>query len=303
MRNELNIGNTRLVQLKNLAKAYNVKSRIFAKLENENPAGSIKDRVALQMILDYEANGVINKDTTIIEPTSGNTGIGLAYVCKQRGYKAVIVMPDNMSRERIDLIESYGASVELTDGALGMMGAINKANEIKALTPNSVIAGQFDNPSNPRAHFLTTGPEIYRQMCGSIDVLVCGVGTGGTITGISDYLRHKAINVEVVAIEPENSAVLSGGKAGPHGIQGIGAGFIPSVLDTDAYNQIITVTDEQAYKMVREVYEKEGIMVGISSGAALYGAIEMAKSREDKNIVVILPDTGTRYLSLGLFDK
>lgn len=303
MRNELNIGNTRLVQLKNLAKAYNVKSRIFAKLENENPAGSIKDRVALQMILDYEANGVINKDTTIIEPTSGNTGIGLAYVCKQRGYKAVIVMPDNMSRERIDLIKSYGASVELTDGALGMTGAINKANEIKAITPNSVIAGQFDNPSNPRAHFLTTGPEIYRQMCGSIDVLVCGVGTGGTITGISDYLRHKAINVEVVAIEPENSAVLSGGKAGPHGIQGIGAGFIPSVLDTDAYNQIITVTDEQAYKMVREVYEKEGIMVGISSGAALYGAIEMAKSREDKNIVVILPDTGTRYLSLGLFDK
>ncbi len=300
--NELGIGSTPLVELKGIFEKYGLRSKIFAKLESENPAGSIKDRVALKMIQDYEAQGKIKEDTLIIEATSGNTGIGLAYVCKQRGYKLIIVMPSNMSRERIELIESYGAKVELTDASLGMSGAIKRANEIMEKNPNSLIASQFENPSNPQAHYDSTGPEIFENTKGRVDFFVCAVGTGGTITGTGKYLKEQSPSTRVIAIEPSGSPVLSGGKAGPHKIQGIGAGFIPSVLDTKIYDQIITVTDEQAYQMAREVYEIEGIMVGISSGSALLGAIEIAKRETDKQIVVIFPDTGKRYLSLGLFD-
>ena len=299
--NEFNIGNTPIVRLKAIEMAYDLKSQIYAKLESKNPAGSSKDRVALKMIQDYEAQGKIDKDTLIIEATSGNTGIGLAYVCGQRGYKCVIVMPSNMSRERIELIESYGATVVLTDGAQGMAGSIAKANEIKAQSPNSIIAAQFENPSNPRAHYEATGPEIFSALP-DLDVLVCAIGTGGTITGTGKYLKEQSSKIKIVGIEPSASAVLSGGVAGPHKIQGIGAGFIPRVLDTEIYDQIITVSDDEAYKMTRDVYEKEGIMVGISSGSALFGAIEIARQEENKKIVVIFPDDGTRYLSLGLFD-
>lgn len=299
--NEFNIGNTPVIRLKAIEVAYDLKSQIYAKLESKNPAGSSKDRVALKMIQDYEAQGKIDKDTLIIEATSGNTGIGLAYVCGQRGYKCVIVMPSNMSRERIELIESYGATVVLTDGAQGMAGSIAKANEIKAQNPNSIIAAQFENPSNPRAHYETTGPEIFSALP-DLDVLVCAIGTGGTITGTGKYLKEQSSKIKIVGIEPSASAVLSGGVAGPHKIQGIGAGFIPRVLDTQIYDQIITVSDDEAYKMTRDVYEKEGIMVGISSGSALFGAIEIARQEENKKIVVIFPDDGTRYLSLGLFD-
>lgn len=299
--NEFNIGNTPIVRLKAIETAYGLKSQIYAKLESKNPAGSSKDRVALKMIQDYEAQGKIDKDTLIIEATSGNTGIGLAYVCGQRGYKCVIVMPSNMSRERIELIESYGATVVLTDGAQGMAGSIAKASEIKAQSPNSIIAAQFENPSNPRAHYEATGPEIFSALP-NLDVLVCAIGTGGTITGTGKYLKEQSSKIKIVGIEPSASAVLSGGVAGPHKIQGIGAGFIPKVLDTEIYDQIITVSDDEAYKMTRDVYEKEGIMVGISSGSALFGAIEIARQEENKKIVVIFPDDGTRYLSLGLFD-
>ena len=299
--NEFNIGNTPIIRLKAIETAYGLKSQIYAKLESKNPAGSSKDRVALKMIQDYEAQGKIDKDTLIIEATSGNTGIGLAYVCGQRGYKCVIVMPSNMSRERIELIESYGATVVLTDGAQGMAGSIAKANEIKAQSPNSIIAAQFENPSNPRAHYEATGPEIFSALP-DLDVLVCAIGTGGTITGTGKYLKEQSSKIKIVGIEPSASAVLSGGVAGPHKIQGIGAGFIPRVLDTEIYDQIITVSDDEAYKMTRDVYEKEGIMVGISSGSALFGAIEIASQEENKKIVVIFPDDGTRYLSLGLFD-
>ena len=299
--NEFNIGNTPVIRLKAIEMAYDLKSQIYAKLESKNPAGSSKDRVALKMIQDYEAQGKIDKDTLIIEATSGNTGIGLAYVCGQRGYKCVIVMPSNMSRERIELIESYGATVVLTDGAQGMAGSIAKANEIKAQSPNSIIAAQFENPSNPRAHYETTGPEIFSALP-DLDVLVCAIGTGGTITGTGKYLKEQSSKIKIVGIEPSASAVLSGGVAGPHKIQGIGAGFIPKVLDTEIYDQIIAVSDDEAYKMTRDVYEKEGIMVGISSGSALFGAIEIARQEENKKIVVIFPDDGTRYLSLGLFD-
>lgn len=299
--NEFNIGNTPLVRLEGIEKSYNLKSQIYAKLESKNPAGSIKDRVALKMIQDYEAQGKINKDTLIIEATSGNTGIGLAYVCKQRGYKCVIVMPSSMSRERIELIQSYGATVILTDGAQGMTGSINKANELREQNPNSIIASQFENPSNPRAHYESTGPEIINALP-DINTLVCAIGTGGTITGTGKYLKEQSPKIKIVGIEPSASAVLSGGVAGAHKIQGIGAGFIPKVLDTKIYDQIITVSDDEAYKMTREVYEKEGIMVGISSGSALFGAIEIAKQNENEKIVVIFPDDGTRYLSLGLFD-
>lgn len=299
--NEFNIGNTPLVRLESIEKAYNLKSQIYAKLESKNPAGSIKDRVALKMIQDYEAQGKINKDTLIIEATSGNTGIGLAYVCKQRGYKCVIVMPSSMSRERIELIQSYGATVILTDGAQGMTGSIKKANELREQNPNSIIASQFENPSNPRAHYESTGPEIFSALP-DINTLVCAIGTGGTITGTGKYLKEQSPKIKIVGIEPSASAVLSGGVAGAHKIQGIGAGFIPKVLDTKIYDQIITVSDDEAYKMTREVYENEGIMVGISSGSALFGAIEIAKQNENEKIVVIFPDDGTRYLSLGLFD-
>ena len=299
---ELGIGNTPMVELSELYEALGLKSKIFAKIEGENPAGSIKDRVALKMIQDYEAQGKITPDTLIIEPTSGNTGIGLAYVCKQRGYKAVIVMPDNMSPERIKAIKDYGAQIELTSGALGMAGAIKRAQEIKESTPGAIIAGQFENPSNPAAHYEGTGPEIYENMGRSVDILVCGVGTGGTITGTGRYLKEQNGSIQVVGIEPKNSAVLSGGKAGQHGLQGIGAGFIPSVLDTTVIDKIVTVTDEQAYQTVKLLYKAQGIMAGISAGAALFAAIEIAKEESGKRIAVILPDTGKRYLSLNLFE-
>lgn len=297
------VGKTPLVELVNIREQLKLKGRIYAKVEGLNPAGSIKDRVALQMIEDYIEKGCLNKETTIIEPTSGNTGIGLAMVCASLGYKLVIIMPDNMSKERIMLIKAYGAEVILTNGKEGMRGAINKANELKENTPNSIIAGQFENPSNPRAHYNTTGPEIYQQMCGQIDMLVCGVGTGGTITGTGRFLKENCKDVSIVAIEPYNSAVLSGEAGGAHGLQGIGAGFIPKVLDTGIYDKIVKVTDKDAFDCTRMLAKSEGLLCGITSGAALYGAIELAKKEEnkDKKIVVILPDTGTRYLSSNIF--
>ena len=293
------IGNTPLIRLGNIKKELLLYGDIIVKAECVSPGGSIKDRVALKMIEDYENNGLLNKDTVIIEPTSGNTGIGLALVSAQRGYKLKIVMPDNMSRERILLMQAYGAEVILTDGNLGMQGAIDKANEIQKSINGSIIAGQFENMSNPEAHYLTTGPEIFKDTDGKIDILVCGVGTGGTITGTSKFLKEQKPSVKVVAIEPYTSAVLSGESKGAHGLQGIGAGFIPSVLDTSSYDEIIKVRDEDAYECMKLLAKKEGIFCGISSGAALYGAIEVAKREENKGkqIVVILPDTGTRYLS------
>ena len=291
------IGKTPLINLGNIKRELNLSSDIIAKAECVNPGGSIKDRVALKMIEDYEKSGLITKDTVIIEPTSGNTGIGLALVCAQRGYTLKIVMPDNMSKERIQLMRAYGAEVILTDGAQGMQLAIDKANEIKSSIENSIIAGQFENMSNPEAHYLTTGPEIFADTEGKIDILVCGVGTGGTITGVSKYLKEQNPSIKVVAVEPYTSAVLSGEKKGDHGLQGIGAGFIPTVLDTNSYDEIIKVKDEDAISCMKLLAKKEGILCGISSGAALYGAIEIAKKEKNKNIVVILPDTGTRYLS------
>ena len=298
------IGKTPIVALNNIKRELNLKADIFAKIELTNPGGSIKDRVALKMIEDYIKAGALNKSTTIIEPTSGNTGIGLALACASLGYKLKIVMPSNMSRERIMLMRAYGAEVILTDGALGMQGAIDKANELQLSIPDSIIAGQFDNVSNPQAHYLTTGPEIYNDMNGKIDALVCGVGTGGTITGTGKYLKEQNKDIKVVAIEPYTSAVLSGESKGAHNLQGIGAGFVPSVLDTKIYDEIIKIRDEEAYEATRLLAKCEGILCGISSGAALCGAIQLAKKDESegKSIVVILPDTGTRYLSSGIFE-
>lgn len=298
------IGKTPIVALNNIKRELNLKADIFAKIELTNPGGSIKDRVALKMIEDYIKAGALNKSTTIIEPTSGNTGIGLALACASLGYKLKIVMPSNMSKERIMLMRAYGAEVILTDGALGMQGAIDKANELQLSIPDSIIAGQFDNVSNPQAHYLTTGPEIYNDMNGKIDALVCGVGTGGTITGTGKYLKEQNKDIKVVAIEPYTSAVLSGESKGAHNLQGIGAGFVPSVLDTKIYDEIIKIRDEEAYEATRLLAKCEGILCGISSGAALCGAIQLAKKDESegKSIVVILPDTGTRYLSSGIFE-
>ena len=294
------VGKTPLIRLGNIKRDFNLYGDIIVKAECVSPGGSIKDRVALKMIEDYESKCLLNSDTVIIEPTSGNTGIGLAMVCAQRGYTLKIVMPDNMSRERILLMEAYGAEVILTDGALGMQGAIDKANEIQKSIKDSIIAGQFENMSNPQAHYLTTGPEIFNDTCGKVDILVCGVGTGGTITGVSKYLKEQNDKIKVVAIEPSTSAVLSGEEKGSHGIQGIGAGFIPNVLDTDAYDEIIKVSDSDAMKYMNLLAKREGILVGISSGAALCGAISVAMRKENqgKQIVVILPDTGTRYLTV-----
>lgn len=294
------VGKTPLIRLGNIKRDFNLYGDIIVKAECVSPGGSIKDRVALKMIEDYESKCLLNSDTVIIEPTSGNTGIGLAMVCAQRGYTLKIVMPDNMSRERILLMEAYGAEVILTDGALGMQGAIDKANEIQKSIKDSIIAGQFENMSNPQAHYLTTGPEIFNDTCGKVDILVCGVGTGGTITGVSKYLKEQNDKIKVVAIEPSTSAVLSGEEKGSHGIQGIGAGFIPNVLDTDAYDEIIKVSDSDAMKYMELLAKREGILVGISSGAALCGAISVAMRKENqgKQIVVILPDTGTRYLTV-----
>lgn len=298
------IGRTPLLELTHIEKELELKARIFAKLEFLNPAGSIKDRVGKAMIEEAENSGRLKPGGAIIEPTSGNTGIGLAAVATAKGYRMIVVMPETMSEERRRLIKAYGAELVLSDGKKGMSGAIEKAEEINKEIDGSIIAGQFVNPVNPKAHFETTGPEIYEDMDGEVDIFVASVGTGGTITGTGRYLKSKKDSVQVVAVEPKSSPVLSGGVAGPHKIQGIGAGFIPEIVDTGLFDEIVTVSDEDAFKFGRMLGNKEGILVGISSGAALCGAIEMAKKEENagKNIVVILPDSGDRYLSTELYE-
>jgi cysteine synthase A len=297
------IGNTPLVELTQIEKELGLKAKLIAKLELFNPAGSVKDRVALAMINDAEKRGVLNKDSVIIEPTSGNTGIGLASVAAARGYKLIIVMPDSMSIERRQIMKAYGAQLVLSPGAKGMPGAIELANQLAASTPNSFIAGQFVNPANVMAHYTTTGPEIYSATDGKVDIFVAGVGTGGTITGTGKYLKEQNSKIKVVAVEPATSPVLSKGVKGPHGIQGIGAGFVPDILDTGIYDEIIPVKDEDAFTYGRLMGKKEGVLVGISSGAALAAAVELARREENagKQIVVLMPDTGDRYLSTKLF--
>lgn len=299
------IGHTPLLELTHLEQQLGLVAKVYAKLEYLNPAGSAKDRVARQMLDNAEKDGTLKPDSVIIEPTSGNTGIGLAAVAAARGYRCIIVMPDTMSMERRMLMTAYGAELVLSDGKLGMSGAIAKAEEIKANTPNAIIAGQFVNPANPEAHYLTTGPEIWEDTEGNVDIFVAGVGTGGTITGVGKYLKEHKPEVKVIGIEPAGSAVLSGKPSGPHGLQGIGAGFVPEVLDTTVYDEILTITEQQAYETGRLIARKEGVLVGISSGAALYGALEVAKRPENagKNIVVLLPDTGDRYLSTPMFQE
>ena len=297
------IGKTPLLELTHIEKAHDLKAKILAKLEYFNPAGSVKDRIAKAMIDDAEQKGLLKEGSVIIEPTSGNTGIGLASVAAARGYRIIIVMPETMSVERRQLMKAYGAELVLSDGAKGMKGAIAKADELAKETPNSFIPGQFVNPANPKAHFETTGPEIWEDTDGKVDYFVAGVGTGGTITGVGEFLKSKDASVKVVAVEPKTSAVLSTGVAGPHKIQGIGAGFVPDVLDTKVYDEIIPVENEDAFATGKLVGRSEGVLVGISSGAALWAAIEVAKRPENagKNIVVLLPDTGDRYLSTPLF--
>lgn len=297
------IGNTPLLELTHIEKEFDLKATLLAKLEYLNPAGSIKDRVGKAMIEEAEKSGVLTKESVIIEPTSGNTGIGLAAVATAKGYRAIIVMPETMSEERRRMISAYGAELVLTDGTKGMAGAIAKAEELAKEIPGGFVAGQFVNPVNPKAHFETTGPEIYRDTDGTIDILVATVGTGGTITGTGNYLKSQKPEVKVVAVEPKNSPVLSKGVAGTHKIQGIGAGFIPDILDTNVYDEIIPVEDEQAFFIGSLIGKKEGILVGISSGAALYAGIEVAKREENKGktVVVILPDSGDRYLSTEMF--
>ena len=298
------IGKTPLMELGNICKEQGIRANIIAKLEYLNPAGSVKDRVALNMIKDAEERGLLKAGSVIIEPTSGNTGIGLCAVGAARGYKCIIVMPETMSVERQNTMKAYGAQLVLTDGAKGMSGAIEKAQELADSIENSFLAGQFVNPANPEAHYNTTGPEIYEDTKGDIDIFVAGVGTGGTITGVGRYLKEQNPNIKIVGIEPEKSPVLSGGSAGPHGLQGIGAGFVPDVLDRDIIDEIITVSEEQAYEAGRLLGKKEGILAGISSGAALWAAIQLSKRQENenKNVVVLLPDTGDRYLSTDLFE-
>ena len=298
------IGNTPLLEVKNYQKKEKAEgARILVKLEYLNPAGSVKDRVALAMIEDAEKKGNIKPGATIIEPTSGNTGIGLAFVAASRGYKAILTLPDTMSVERRTLLKAYGAELVLTEGALGMKGAIAKAEELQKITPNSIILGQFDNPANPAAHKATTGPEIWKDTDGQVDVFVAGVGTGGTLTGAGNYLKSQNPSIRIVAVEPDSSAVLSGEKPGPHKIQGIGAGFVPKVLDQNIYDEIIRVKNEDAFAKGKEIAVTEGILVGISSGAALWAATELAKRPEyaGKTIVVLLPDSGDRYLSTPMF--
>lgn len=297
------IGKTPLLELTNIEKKYVLKAKILAKLEYFNPAGSVKDRVARAMIDDAERSGKLKKDSVIIEPTSGNTGIGLASVAAARGYRIIIVMPETMSVERRQLMKAYGVELVLTEGSKGMKGAIAKAEELAAEIPNSFIPGQFVNPANPQAHREGTGPEIFEDTDGEVDIFVAGVGTGGTVTGVGEYLKSKNPNVKVVAVEPESSAVLSTGVAGSHKIQGIGAGFVPDVLNTGIYDEIITVSNDDAFATGRLIGKSEGVLVGISSGAAAYAAIELAKRPENagKTIVVLLPDTGDRYLSTPLF--
>ena len=297
------IGKTPLLELTHIEKALGLKAKVLAKLEYLNPAGSVKDRVAKAMIDDAEEKGLLKPGSVIIEPTSGNTGIGLAAVAAARGYRIIIVMPDTMSVERRQLMKAYGAELVLSEGAKGMKGAIAKADELAASIPGSFIPGQFVNPANPKAHFETTGPEIYADTDGEVDIFVAGVGTGGTITGTGKFLKSKNPNVKVVAVEPKTSAVLSTGVAGPHKIQGIGAGFVPKVLDTGVYDEIIPVANEDAFAVGKQIGKAEGVLVGISSGAAAWAAIELAKrpENEGKTIVVLLPDTGDRYLSTPLF--
>ena len=299
------IGKTPLLELCNIEKEYGLKARLLAKLEMFNPAGSAKDRVALSMINEAEKEGKINKDSVIIEPTSGNTGIGLALVAAARGYRAIIIMPDTMSVERRKTMVAYGAELVLTDGKQGMAGAIKKAEELAADIPGRFIAGQFVNPANSKAHYDTTGPEIYEDTDGEVDIFVAGVGTGGTITGVGEYLKEKNPDIKIVAVEPANSPILSGGKAGPHGLQGIGAGFVPEILNTQIYDEIITVNEEDAYESGRLMGRSEGLLVGISSGAALSAAIKIASrpENEGKTIVVLLCDTGSRYLSTPMFEN
>ena len=299
------IGHTPLIQLTNYIKNNNLKANIIAKLEGLNPAGSVKDRVAKSIIDDYEEKGILKPGSTIIEPTSGNTGIGLAAIAASKGYRLIITLPETMSVERRNLIKAYGAELVLTDGGKGMKGAIEKADELNKSIPNSVIAGQFVNPANPKSHYETTGPEIWSDTDGDIDIFVSGVGTGGTITGVGEYLKSKNPKIQIVAVEPLSSPVLSSGKSGPHKIQGIGAGFVPDILNTNIYDEIITVSNEDAFKAGKEIAVSDGILVGISSGAALFAATQLAKRPENKgkNIVVLLPDTGDRYLSTPLFQN
>jgi len=297
------IGHTPLVEFSNYGKKHHVAAVIIAKLEYFNPAGSVKDRAALYMIQDAEKSGTLKPGATIIEPTSGNTGIGIASIAAMRGYRAILTMPETMSVERRNLLKAYGAEIVLTEGSKGMSGAIAKAKELQTEITGSIILGQFDNPSNSRAHYETTGPEIWEDTDGTVDVLIAGVGTGGTITGAGEYLKSKNPEIKVIAVEPAASPVLSGGNPGPHGIQGIGAGFIPSILNTDIYDEIISVENGDAYETGKEIAQTEGILVGISSSAAVWAAREVGKRPEyaGKRIVVILPDTGDRYLSTPLF--
>lgn len=297
------IGKTPLLELTHIEKKHGLKAKVLVKLEYFNPAGSVKDRIAKAMIDDAEKSGRLKPGSVIIEPTSGNTGIGLAAVAAARGYRIIIVMPETMSVERRQLMKAYGAELVLTEGAKGMKGAIAKADELSKEIPNSFIPGQFVNPANPKAHFESTGPEIYEDTDGEVDIFVAGVGTGGTITGVGRYLKSKKPGVKVVAVEPADSAVLSGNPSGPHKIQGIGAGFVPDVLDTKVYDEIIPVANDDAFAFGKEIGKSEGVLVGISSGAALYAAVELAKrpENEGKTIVALLPDTGDRYLSTQLF--
>jgi cysteine synthase A len=301
---KLNIGNTPLLRLEKSRKVFSLGANVYAKMESANAGGSIKDRVALEILLDAEKRGVISAGGTVVEATSGNTGIGLALVCKAKGYKAIIVMPDTMSKERQDAMRAFGAEVLLTNGAKGMQGAVELAERICKNTPNSMLAAQFENPANPAAHYKTTAPEIYEELQGKVDIFVACVGTGGTLTGVGRYLKEKNPSVKVVAVEPKKSPLLSGGVAGAHAIQGIGANFIPNVLDRTVYDEVICVDDEAAFATARWLYKTENVFVGISSGAAAHAAFSLAKRPENanKNIVTVFPDGGERYLSTGLFD-
>ena len=300
------IGHTPLLQVKNYVKAQGIENvSLLAKLEYLNPAGSVKDRIALAMIEDAERKGILKQGATIIEPTSGNTGIGLASVAAAKGYRAILTLPETMSVERRNLLKAYGAELVLTEGAKGMKGAIAKAEELRESIPGAVILGQFDNPANPAVHAATTGPEIWEDTDGKVDIFVAGIGTGGTITGVGTFLKSKNPKIKIVAVEPTDSPVLSGGQPGPHKLQGIGAGFIPSVLNTQVYDEIVTVTTEEAFSTGRLIAQKEGILVGITSGAALYAAARLAKKPENagKTIVALLPDSGDRYLSTPMFTE
>ena len=298
------VGGTPLLELSNIEKELGLKARVLVKLEGMNPAGSAKDRIARCMLDEAEADGTIKPGATIVEPTSGNTGIGLASIGASRGYKVIIVMPDSMSVERIKTMQGYGAEVVLTPGSLGMAGAVEKANEIQAETPGSWVAGQFSNPSNPKAHYQTTGPEIWQDTEGSVNIFVAGIGTGGTISGVGAYLKEQNPTIEIYGVEPDTSPLLTKGYAGPHGIQGIGANFVPETLDTEIYDGVLTATLDDSYKYARMVGHKEGVLVGISSGAAVWAAIELAKKPENegKTIVALLADDGSKYLSTALFE-